>query len=485
MRSTWCIAERPDVVVLVSSDSDFAPLVIRLREKGCRVCGIGQQGKTGDETRRRLRRASSTCSIHGRRGARPARAHRLAPAASAAPGRRAAAPRQRGAGTPPSTPRRRRPRAQPRGRRRATTAAPRRRRRGRRSRAAVAEAAGSSSTPCPSCAAARGRAQRHGRRPLRAAGLLGKSASSPKLFKKLPDAVRRAARTRTASAGSAAAQRALSAARADRLDRGRGWRPIALPAAMARRRSRRDARRGDSVDRRAGAAPAGIDRPARARCASCRRRSCRAGEAYEAFIFATGAACPRATTCTTSSTAWSGCTSRRPSAGSTNCRRPRSRAAASAPRAARCATRSRCSTRTARCSMRRPRCGTRCSRATGSGCSSPSARSGARRGCWCSAMRCSKSSTRRASRSPPMCCCAPGCGASIAIDDDAHRRGARSGASARPSPSCRCRCWACRAGGRGIADPASMMTRTSSGLARLPRRQPHAAAMPAGGVAPA
>ena len=44
------IAERPDIVVLVSSDSDFAPLVIRLREKGCRVCGIGQQGKTGDDT---------------------------------------------------------------------------------------------------------------------------------------------------------------------------------------------------------------------------------------------------------------------------------------------------------------------------------------------------------------------------------------------------------------------------------------------------
>ncbi|MFZ3116705.1 MAG: NYN domain-containing protein, partial [Variovorax sp.] len=44
------ITERPDVVVLVSSDSDFAPLVIRLRETGCRVCGIGQQGKTGDET---------------------------------------------------------------------------------------------------------------------------------------------------------------------------------------------------------------------------------------------------------------------------------------------------------------------------------------------------------------------------------------------------------------------------------------------------
>ena len=44
------VAERPDLVVIVSSDSDFAPLVIRLREKGCRVIGVGQEGKTGDET---------------------------------------------------------------------------------------------------------------------------------------------------------------------------------------------------------------------------------------------------------------------------------------------------------------------------------------------------------------------------------------------------------------------------------------------------
>ena len=34
------VAERPEVVVLVSSDSDFAPLVIRLREKGCRVLHV-------------------------------------------------------------------------------------------------------------------------------------------------------------------------------------------------------------------------------------------------------------------------------------------------------------------------------------------------------------------------------------------------------------------------------------------------------------
>ena len=44
------LAERPDVVVIASSDSDFAPLVARLREKGCVVRGIGQEGKTGEET---------------------------------------------------------------------------------------------------------------------------------------------------------------------------------------------------------------------------------------------------------------------------------------------------------------------------------------------------------------------------------------------------------------------------------------------------
>jgi uncharacterized protein (TIGR00288 family) len=44
------LAERPDVVVIASSDSDFAPLVHRLREKGCVVRGFGQKGKVGDET---------------------------------------------------------------------------------------------------------------------------------------------------------------------------------------------------------------------------------------------------------------------------------------------------------------------------------------------------------------------------------------------------------------------------------------------------
>ena len=44
------ISERPAVVVIASSDSDYAPLAQRLREKGCRVIGIGQAGKTGGES---------------------------------------------------------------------------------------------------------------------------------------------------------------------------------------------------------------------------------------------------------------------------------------------------------------------------------------------------------------------------------------------------------------------------------------------------
>ncbi|RYY61220.1 MAG: NYN domain-containing protein, partial [Comamonadaceae bacterium] len=88
------IAERPDIAVLVSSDSDFAPLVIRLREKGCRVCGIGQMGKTGEETTAvydeftELRHQAARASA-GREPAaaakRAVRAPRSAPAAKAPP----------------------------------------------------------------------------------------------------------------------------------------------------------------------------------------------------------------------------------------------------------------------------------------------------------------------------------------------------------------------------------------------------------------
>lgn len=76
------LAERPQVVVIASSDSDFAPLVSKLREKGCRVVGIGQHGKTGDETQ----------AVYDDY---EVLAHRKAPAR--APAAKAAAPVKRGA----------------------------------------------------------------------------------------------------------------------------------------------------------------------------------------------------------------------------------------------------------------------------------------------------------------------------------------------------------------------------------------------------
>ena len=91
------IAERPHVVVLVSSDSDFAPLVIRLREKGCRVCGIGQQGKTGEETVGvydefiDLAHKSGPAAVS--RGAGASAVAPRAPAASRAPSRKTASSR--------------------------------------------------------------------------------------------------------------------------------------------------------------------------------------------------------------------------------------------------------------------------------------------------------------------------------------------------------------------------------------------------------
>lgn len=85
------IAERPNVVVIVSSDSDFAPLVTRLREKGCRVEGIGQQGKTGDETQAVydaytvLAHGKAKAAAKAAKTARPAKAERAPKAAKAAP----------------------------------------------------------------------------------------------------------------------------------------------------------------------------------------------------------------------------------------------------------------------------------------------------------------------------------------------------------------------------------------------------------------
>jgi uncharacterized protein (TIGR00288 family) len=84
------IAERPDVVAIASSDSDFAPLVARLREKGCRVVGIGQDGKTGDETQTVYDDYSVLAHRKGRAAARPATRTAPRPAPKPAPEERAA-----------------------------------------------------------------------------------------------------------------------------------------------------------------------------------------------------------------------------------------------------------------------------------------------------------------------------------------------------------------------------------------------------------
>jgi hypothetical protein len=116
------ISERPDVVVIASSDSDFAPLVLRLREKGCRVCGIGQAGKTGEEapqsydefvdlahrkavaSREPAARAKPPARVVARAPAR-APARDLAPAPAATRGRsRAKAGTSAPAAAPPVTP---------------------------------------------------------------------------------------------------------------------------------------------------------------------------------------------------------------------------------------------------------------------------------------------------------------------------------------------------------------------------------------------
>ncbi len=104
------ISERPDVVVIASSDSDFAPLVTRLREKGCRVVGIGQDGKTGDETRAVYDDYEVMSHRKGaapaRRSARPAAVPPAAPAAkrsATSAAARSSLPATRSA-TPPASP---------------------------------------------------------------------------------------------------------------------------------------------------------------------------------------------------------------------------------------------------------------------------------------------------------------------------------------------------------------------------------------------
>ncbi len=78
-----------DEVVLVSSDMDYSPLIVRLRELGCRVTGYGQHGKSGSDIARDYERVYDAFEVIGPATVRRARAA-AAPKAAAKP--RAAAP---------------------------------------------------------------------------------------------------------------------------------------------------------------------------------------------------------------------------------------------------------------------------------------------------------------------------------------------------------------------------------------------------------
>lgn len=177
------ITERPDVVVLVSSDSDFAPLVIRLRETGCRVCGIGQQGKTGDETMA-VYDAFIDLEHHGARSTAS-----RSPAPAPAPARKTAA-----APAPAAAARTARAKAAPA---KKTAAAPAAKKVARKTTKAakapapptpvVSDAAEFILQAVPSLRKGGDVALNDAAQALRAAGLLGKHGSSLKLFDKLTD----------------------------------------------------------------------------------------------------------------------------------------------------------------------------------------------------------------------------------------------------------------------------------------------------------
>ena len=78
-----------DEVVIASSDMDYSPLIVRLRELGCRVTGYGQQGKSGRDIERDYERVYDQFEVIG-----PARARPAARAPS-----RAAVPPRAGCGT--------------------------------------------------------------------------------------------------------------------------------------------------------------------------------------------------------------------------------------------------------------------------------------------------------------------------------------------------------------------------------------------------
>ena len=153
------LAERPDVVAIVSSDSDFTPLVGRLREKGAWVRGFGQRGKSGEGVMMAYDQFDDLAHREAKAAALPAASPAPRPAAKKAPVKRAPARKQVAAMQPPA------PLPQP----------------------ALAPEVEAILQAVPSLRGGDKVELGEAAKQLRAAGLLAKTAASTKLFKKHAD----------------------------------------------------------------------------------------------------------------------------------------------------------------------------------------------------------------------------------------------------------------------------------------------------------
>jgi hypothetical protein len=150
-----CEEGAPALVVIVASDSDFAPLAMHLRDRGCRVEGVGQDGKTSSDPKPEYD-AFVTLAMGRRKAVKAA-----APVAKAARASRTGRSRASARSVEPEPPAPPPPRRLP-------------------------EEVEALLAALPELASGEPLELKSAAKPLREAELLSKSATSPKLFKKHP-----------------------------------------------------------------------------------------------------------------------------------------------------------------------------------------------------------------------------------------------------------------------------------------------------------
>lgn len=148
-----CEDDAPGLVVIVASDSDFAPLAMHLRDRGCRVEGVGQDGKTSSDPKPEYD-AFVTLAM-GRRKAAKALPAKTAPAKTPRAGRSGAARTSARAAAPAAPPQ-------------------------------LPTEIEAVLVALPELASGEPLELKDVAEPLRQSGLLSKNAASPKLFKKHP-----------------------------------------------------------------------------------------------------------------------------------------------------------------------------------------------------------------------------------------------------------------------------------------------------------